>query len=114
MQDKLLIATRVKKTIDYIEVITNNYPHTEIILKNKIIDTSYELLYLTYKANIYKDIYSMKDILVNIRMLDYYVKKSLDKKIISYKKYEVLASHLLEITKMVNKWITNEKSRKSI
>ena len=44
----------------------------------------------------------MKDIIVDIRMLEFYIKKSLDKKIINYRKYEVLGNHLLEINKMVN------------
>lgn len=109
MQDKLLISVKIKKTIIYIEKILENYPHSENVLKNKIIDTAYELLELTFKANIYKDLSYMKNIIVNIRMLEFYIKKSLDKKIINYKKYEVLGNHFLEINKMVNSWILSEK-----
>ena len=75
MQDRLLISIKLKKTIEYIEKITVNYPHTENVLKNKIIDTCYKLLELVYKSNIYKDIVYMKEILVQIRMLEYYIKK---------------------------------------
>ena len=64
---------------------------------------------LTYKANIYKESYYMKNIMVDIRMLEFYIKKSLDKKIISFRKYEVLGNHFLEINKMVNSWLLNEK-----
>lgn len=109
MHDKLLISNKIKKTIIYIEKMLENYPHTENILKNRIIDKSYELLELTYKANIYKESYYMKNIIVDIRMLEFYIKKSLDKKIISFRKYEVLGNHFLEINKMVNSWILNEK-----
>lgn len=109
MQDKLLISNKIKKTIIYIEKMLENYPHTENILKNRIIDKSYELLELTYKANIYKESCYMKNIIVDIRMLEFYIKKSLDKKIINYRKYEVLGNHFLEINKMVNSWILNEK-----
>ncbi len=114
MQDKLLISVKVKKTIDYIEKITNNYPHTEVILKNKIIDSCYDLLRLTYKASIYKEINTMKDVLVNIKMIEYYINKSLNKKIINFKKYENIGNYLLEINKMVNKWILNEKEKQSL
>ena len=38
MHDKLLIANKIKKTIIYIETMTNNYPKIEYILKNKILD----------------------------------------------------------------------------
>lgn len=109
MRDKLLIATKIKKTIIYIEKMLENYPHTENVLKNKIIDKSYDLLELTYRANIYHETCYMKEVLINIRMLEFYIKKSLDKKIINLKKYEVLGNHLLEINRMVNAWITNEK-----
>jgi len=110
MYDKLLIATRVKKTIEYIEKAVVNFPHSEVVLKNEIIKNSYELLELTYRANIFKDEKIMKEILVKIRMLEYYVKKSLDKKIINFKKYENIGNHFLEIVKMVNSWILSEKS----
>lgn len=56
----------------------------------------------------------MKDIIVQINMLEYYIKISLDKKIISYKKYEYIGNYLLEINKMIKSWIYGEKSRQSI
>lgn len=109
MYDKLLISNKIKKTILYIEKMLENYPHTENILKNKILDKSYELLELTYQANIFKEVCYMKNIIVNIRMLEFYIKKSLDKKIINYKKYETIGNYFLEINKMVNSWILSEK-----
>lgn len=111
MQDKLLIITRIKKTIEYIEKMVKNHPHSEVILKNKIIDNCYQLLEISYRANIYKNVDFMKDIIVRIRMLEFYIKKSLDKKVISYKKYEIIGNHLLEINKMVNVWILNEAKK---
>lgn len=111
MQDKLLIITKVKKTIEYIEKVVFNYPHTETILKNEIIKKLYELLELTYEANIFKEEKYMKEIIVKIRMLEFYIKKSLDKKLISFKKYEQIGNYFLEIVKMVNSWILNEKNK---
>ena len=111
MQDKLIIVTKTKKSIEYVEKVIVNYPRTEVILKNKLISSYYELLELIYKANIYKEINCMKDILVKIRMIEYYVKVSLDKKIINFKKYEIIGNHLLELNKMVNSWIVYEKNK---
>lgn len=111
MQDRLLIATKLKKTIEYIEKVTVNYPHAENVLKNKIIDTCYKLLELMYRSNIYKDMFYMKEILVQIRMLEYFIKKSLDKKLINFRKYENIGNHLLELNKMVNAWILSETSK---
>ena len=114
MQNKLLIASKVKKTIQYLDKTLINCPNREYILKNNIIKTSYNILELTYKANIHKNITYMKDIIVQINMLEYYIKISLDKKIISYKKYEYIGNYLLEINKMIKSWIYGEKSRQSI
>jgi len=111
MQDKLLIATKVKKTIEYIEKMVLNYPHTEVILKNKIMDSCYDVLELVYKANVFKDTNYMKELIVKIRMLNYYIEVSLNKKIISFKKYENIGKYLLEISKMINVWMKNEKEK---
>ena len=74
----------------------------------------YDLLELSYKASLYKDIDYMKEILVKIKMIEYYIKISCDNKLISYKKFENIGNYLLEINKMVNMWIKNEKTRQSI
>ncbi len=111
MQDRFLIVSKTKKGIDYIHKVIVNFPRTEVVLKNKLISSYYDLLELIYKANIYKDINCMKDVLVKIRMIQYFVKVSLDKKIISFRKYEIIGNNLLEINKMVNAWIVYEKNK---
>lgn len=111
MQDKLLIITKIKKSISYIENTLTNFPNTEYVLKNNIISSYYTLLELIYKANIHKDIFYMRESIIKIRMIEYYIKTSLDKKIISFKKYENIGKHLLEINKMINAWAVNEKNK---
>lgn len=109
MQDKLLIISKIKKTISYIDNVLVNFPKTEYILKNNISSNFYDLLELVYKANIHKDVFFMKESIVKIRMIEYYIKISLNKKIISFKKYENIGKYLLEINKMINMWALNEK-----
>ena len=109
MQDKLLIISKIKKTISYEDNVLINFPNTEYVLKNNIISNFYDLLELIYKANIHKDNFFMKESIVKIRMIEYYIKISLEKKIISFKKYENIGKYLLEINKMINAWIINEK-----
>lgn len=112
MQDKLIITTKIKKLIEYMDKILINYPTKEKELKINIINKLYELLELSYMANINIDTYNNKlKILVNIKMIDYYINISLNKKIINYKKYYNIGNMLLEITKMTYKWINNEESR---
>ncbi|MBP3920073.1 MAG: ATP-binding protein [Bacilli bacterium] len=62
MQDRLLIVTKVKKSIDYIEKIISNYPHKEMVLKNKIIASYYDLLEIVYKVNIHKEEFYMREV----------------------------------------------------
>ena len=111
MQDKLLIISKIKKTISYIDKVLINFPNAEHVLKNNIICSFYDLLELVYKANIHKDIFFMKESLVKIRMIEYYIKISLEKKIINFKKFENVGKHLLEINKMINVWALNEKNK---
>ena len=109
MQDKLLIISKIKKTISYIDNVLVNFRKTEYILKNNISSNFYDLLELVYKAYIHKDVFFMKETIVKIRMIEYYIKISLNKKIISFKKYENIGKYLLEINKMINMWALNEK-----
>lgn len=55
MQDKLIVATNLKKTILYIEKTVINYPNKYKVLKDKIIITMYEILELVYYTNCLND-----------------------------------------------------------
>lgn len=48
-------------------------------------------------------------IISKIKMVDFYLKISFEKKYISYKKYERVSNYLLEILKMVYGWLNYEK-----
>ena len=74
----------------------------------------FNLLELSYKASIFKDINSMKEMIVKIKIIDFYIKKSLDYGLISFKKFVNIGEYLLELIKMINTWIKNEKERQSI
>lgn len=112
MSDKLQIITRIKKTIEYVDKSLDNYPHKHIELKNKISNDLNSMLEYCYIANqdIEKSKYQ-KLSLVKLEMIDYYLKISYKKDLISKKKYESIAKHLLEINQMICGWIrSNEKS----
>ena len=111
MKDKLLIINKIKKTITYINNSIYNYPHNYIVLKNNISTTLYDILELSYRANAYQDINYMKDLIIKIRILEYYIKESNDLKLISYKKFYNIGTFLLDIIKMTNAWITYETNK---
>ena len=114
MQDKLLISRKIKKTIEYVKKAVDNYPHGYVTLKNKIMDSFFELLEYSYRANLFKDSKDMKEMLVKIKMIEYYIKISYDYKLINIKKFENVGKYLLEINKMINSWVKSETSKQSI
>lgn len=108
MNDKLLIALKYKKTIEYIFNITDNYPHKYIELKTRIINNSFEILENIYITNINREKHIY--LIPKIKMLDYYMYLSYKYNIITKKKYEVISNYLLELIKMINLWV-NEKNK---
>ena len=113
--DKLLIITRIKKTIIYLDGIIDNFPTKEIVLRDKLKSTIFDLLEIAYLANSSENKERkkfQKELLVKIKLLDFYIKISCDKKIINYKRYEKIGKHLLEITKLVQAWIKNDEEDK--
>lgn len=113
MDDKLQIITKMKRTIEYIDKSLDNYPHRHIELKNKIRNSLDDMLEYCYIANqgYEKEMYQ-KLSLVKIEMVDYYLKTSYKKELISKKKYESISKHLLEINKMICGWIKNNEESK--
>lgn len=108
MNDKLLIASKYKKTIEYIFKITDNYPNKYRELKTRIIDTSFDILeniYIINSSGNYKEY-----LIPKIKMLDYYMYLSYKYNIITKKKYVIISNYLLELIKMINSWL-NEKSK---
>ena len=114
MQDKFIIALKIKKTIEYVKKSTDNYPHEYIFIKNKIINSFDTLLRLSYKSSLFKETNIMKEMLVEIKMIEYYTKISYSYKLISIKKFENIGKYMLEINKMINSWVSHEKNRQSI
>lgn len=111
MKDSLNIITELKKTILYLDKIVVNFPSNERVLKDKIREELYDLLEILYMANEFRDKrkkYQFKAI-VKIKMLDFYLKVSCDKKYISYKKYQKVSLHLLDILRLLYGWIKYEK-----
>lgn len=74
MEDKLLIARNVRKTINYIEKNIYNFPNNYKILKIRILNSCYNILENVYRANIDQDKKAKKEVIVEIKMLNYYLK----------------------------------------
>ena len=110
MQDSLLIARNVRKTINYIEKNIYNFPNEYKVLKERILNSCYDILENVYRANIDQDIKFKREALVQLKMLNFYLKQALDKELITKKKFLSYGNHLLEIHNMISSWCEYEKS----
>ena len=102
------IIKQFKKFILSLNDILIEYPKKEKVLKDKIIDTSYEILELMLLANIKENKKEIQESIISkLSMLDFYFEISLKEKYITEKKCHNLCNELLTITKMVYGWIKN-------
>lgn len=106
MNNKFIIANKTKQLISSLNEIIINYPRSEYVLKDRIINTGYDLLELIYLANTKEDRLDIqKEIIVKICMLDFYLETSYSKKIISVKKLKSISLKLNEIKKLIYGWV---------
>ena len=110
MQDNLLIARNVRKTIEYVEKNIYNFPNEYKVLKERIINSCYDILENVYRANVNQKREYKDEVLVQIKMLNFYLKQALDKELITKKKFLSYGNHLTEIHNMLRSWCGYEKS----
>ena len=110
MNDNLLIARSVRKTITYVEKNIYNFPNEYKVLKERIINACYDILENVYRANIDQDIKFKREAFVQLKMLNFYLKQALDKELITKKKFLSYGNHLTEIHNMLRSWCGYEKS----
>ena len=55
-EEKLIIAKVARKTLRYIEKNTENFPNKYIVLRNRIINTCYDILEYIYRANVFQEL----------------------------------------------------------
>ena len=109
MNNDFMIVKNIKAFINSLDEVVVNIPNRDKMLKDKLYDTSYNILYLVYRCNYKtenKEEY-YKDILTNISMLDFYLERCLKNKYLSSRQCEKLSKDLLKITKMLYGWIKN-------
>lgn len=109
MNNEFQIVKNMKIFINSIDNIVINYPKKELIIKNRLLNDSLDILELIYLANYHKDIEKrtdlQKQILSKISMLDFYLERSYKNKYISEKICINKCNQLNRITKMIYGWI---------
>ena len=109
--EKFIIARAARKTLRYIEKNTENFPNKYIVLRNRIIDSCYDILESIYRANVFQDINDKKEIIVKIQMLNFYLEEAYNKGILSHKKLINYGNYLLELDKMTRAWFKHETNK---
>ena len=114
MNEKFKVARYIKDFILELENIIINYPRREYELRNRLVYDSYNLLELVYEAN-YLEKEKRYEIqiksLMKINLIDFYLESSYKKRIISEKQSIKMSNKLLNINKMIYKWIQDEKCK---
>ena len=87
-----------------------HYDIFSLLLKERIINSCYDILENVYRANVDQDVKTKWEALVQIKMLNFYLKQALDKELITKKKFLSYGNHLLEIHNMISSWCEYEKS----
>lgn len=114
MKDKFYIINLIKKLIQDFDKYLTNFPHKDIELKKEIMNTSYEMLKITYEANITYNQEKRSDIqdkiISNIKYLDFLINNCYDKKIINSKKDLRFGENLDYLLKYINGWRNSSRA----
>ncbi len=112
MNSNFALLNNSKKTIAYINKQLINYPKCEVVLKQNIEKNMYEIIELIFSYSISDveriKIKYLKDLIIKLSMLDFYIATSFEKRIISKKKFESTAMYIIEIRKIAYGLVRNE------
>lgn len=109
MKDNFLIIKNMKLFINSLDDMVGVIPNRDRVLKTRLYNTSYDILYYLNLTNYSRSKEYISIILTNISMLDFYLERCLKKKYITSKVCEKKANELLRITKMVYGWLNGSK-----
>ena len=107
--EKFKVINFIRELLVVSDKVLENYPKSELELKNRIRNNSYDLLELAYEANSVSNVEQKKklifEILAKIKVIDFLLNFSYDKKLINEKKYYMLGRKIDEIAKFANGWL---------
>ena len=116
-EDKFRVIQFIREFILVIDKELDNYPKRDIEIKHRIRTNTYDLLETAYEANGAEELeYKLKLILkmiAKIKVIDFLVNLSYDKRLITEKKYCKLAQKLDDITKFTTGWMRKLRTGQS-
>lgn len=111
--NEFILLSKSERTIDYINKQLVNFSESEVVLKNNIEKTMYYIIEYIYSYRI-EDVDRikmkyLKNLVIKLSMLDYYMRVGYKKKIISSKRYVSISNFIIEIRKIAYGVIRSEK-----
>ncbi len=113
-EEKFKTIQFVRELIVHIDKQLENFPKKDIEIKHEIKLETYELLKTAYIANTTSDretrIRNLENMIVRIKLIDFFMNLAYDKQIINHKKYLKIGERLDDIAKYTMGWLKNTKS----
>ena len=110
-EDKFKVIQFIRELILKVDKELENFPKKDIEIKNRIRTATYDLLEISYEANSTTKLEYKQELLnkmiAKVKIIDFLLNLSYDKKLITEKKYYKLAQQLDDITKYSNGWLKN-------
>lgn len=107
--EKFKILQFIRDLLLMIDAQMDNFPKKDIELKNRIRMNSYDLLELSYEANVTENVNYKKELLqkmiAKIKVIDFLLNLSYDKQIINSKKYCNFGNKIDDIVKYTTGWL---------
>lgn len=107
-EEKFKAINFIREIIVYLDNLLDNFPKKDLELKNRIRSNSYDLLELSYEANLNNDKMEKERLLsksiAKVKILDFLINLCYDKQIINSKKYVRFGKSIDDITKYLVGW----------
>lgn len=107
-EEKFKVIEFIRELLITIDNNLDNFPKKDIELKNRIRNSSYDLLEIAYEANSTTNIENKKNLLeksiAKIKIIDFLLNLCYDKQIINQKRYFKFGEKMDNIIKYINGW----------
>ncbi len=108
-EEKFKVIQFIREMIITVDKELENFPKKDIEIKNRIRCSTYDLLEIAYEANSTQIIEYKRELLTSmiakVKIIDFLLNLSYDKKLITEKKYFKIAARLEDIAKYTNGWL---------
>lgn len=107
-EEKFKAINFIRELIVYLDSLLDNFPKKDLEIKNRIRNNSYDLLEISYEANLSNDKIERERLLskaiAKVKILDFLINLCYDKQIINSKKYVRFGKSIDDITKYLVGW----------